>query len=438
MVSLKTVHCPRCGAAVRLDEKRERATCDYCGTTAYAEHASVAGAPTVVVKAHPTVMVSLALGLLSVIVAALALMKEDKPVSPAAPPVPVIAAPVALPQPPAARPPQPAPPSWRFDSYRPAQLVELEGANALLVPVEQTAPVRSAHFALYALPSGTLLRKTVALEDPQRALIAVLERRLFLANARGQLEAYDLASGNLQWSSALGERVAALCDASPALQVTTDDGRNLSVDVTTGRQSPTRTPCKVPLAVAPGRNAPADRRDYRAPRDVQAFRCGSVRVMGSANYVVPDACKQYAKIDSDHLPGMVGHAAWRFGRGALVFGVRTPGTYVPMVGLYERGRWTWQSEVPASNPLEAETGGPRMVSLFEDSLLIGYASGQPKQHWLTRFDARTGRRSWNRALASHELTTIVQNAEVVVVHSGSTVELIAPSDGTKLTSLDAS
>jgi hypothetical protein len=280
-----------------------------------------------------------------------------------------------------------------------------------------------------------LLRETSALAGPQSALLAVAYRRLLLARRDGQLESYDLVSGDAQWSTMLGERVAALCEGPrDTVHVTTDDGRELEVDVQTGRQSNVRTKCKVPLAVSPMRHDPRDRRDYRAPRDVAAFLCGGVRVMGDENYAVPDACLTRAKIDSDRLDGMVGHAVWAFGRGHLVFGVRKPGSYVPSVGLLERGRWVWKSEVPAANPLQAENGGPRTLNLHGDSLVIAYQGSEPRQPWLTKFIASTGQRGWTSKLDQAPVV-LLQRDDCVIAHMDHSIAVFTPG-GEPITTLE--
>ncbi len=427
MVRLKTLHCPRCGAEVELDAKRSEAKCAYCGTRSYAERTSHPAEHTVVVKVHPSVWVTLGLVPLAALLGAW-MMKSDEPL--AAPPAPPIVTPkIDTPKIDPPKPPPRAPTiTTTIQSYRAAQLVDSDGdgKEELLVPIERSQDgTRSDHFALYALPSGAPIRATSALAGPESALIAVAYRRLLLARRDGQLEAYDLASGDAQWNTMVGERVAALCEGPrDTLHVTTDDARELEVDVQTGRQATVRTRCKVPLAIAMGSHEPSDRRDYRAPAGVPAFLCGSVRVMGSQDYVVPDACHTHFKLDTDHLPGMVGHAVWAFGRGHLVFGVRAPGTYVPAVGLLARGRWVWKSEVPAANALLAETGGPRVLNLHADSLLIAYKAAE--KWWLTRFDAARGVRSWTHELPQAPVA-LLQRDDVVIAHLEHDLELLTPA-----------
>ncbi|MET0284225.1 MAG: PQQ-binding-like beta-propeller repeat protein [Polyangiales bacterium] len=420
---LKTLHCPRCGAEVELDRKHGEARCSYCGTRSYAENHKPE--QTVVVKAHPSLWIAIALAVAGMFAAGAWFTGES--VATAPPVVPAVVGAVET-RVPVVEAPKPPKITIEIQDYTPARLVDSDGdgQDELLLPIERNeGGTRSDHFALYALPSGERLRETAAVAGPQSALIAVASRRLVLARRDGQLEAYDLASGDVQWNSALGERVAALCEGPrDTIHVTTDDARELEVDLLTGRQTPVRTPCKLPLAVSSGRHEPSDRRDYRAPHGMAAFTCGSVRVMGSQDYVVPDACRTHFKIDSDRLEGMVGHAIWAYSAGHLVFGVRTPGTYVPSVGLLERGKWKWKSEVPASNPLQADTGGPRQVQLHRHSLLIGYkASGQ---QYLTRFDADTGQRSWTQQLASAPVA-LLQRDDCVIVHMRGSVLTLMPS-----------
>jgi hypothetical protein len=340
---------------------------------------------------------------------------------------------------PVAEPPAPPTLLLRVQSFAPARIVDVDGdqRDELLLPFERSggSVQNSEHFGVFDMSSGKLLNETPALDDNSDAVLtAVVAGRLIRARPSGKLSSYDLASGHEQWSSVLGERVAALCEPTPAvadtLHVVTDDGRNMRLDVKTGRQTETRHTCQVPLAVSTGRQAPNDRRDYRAPLGMAAFRCGGVRVMGSRNYAVPDACQTQLEVDSDHLPNMVGHAIWRTARGLLVLGVRKPGAYVPSVGLLEGRRWLWKQEVPAQDPLAAEPGGPRIVSLHADRLLLGYRVQKPQQDWVTCFDLRDGTRSWSRQLPDNQgLVALVQNAAVVVVHAAQGVLLLDAPTG---------
>ncbi|HEX5659233.1 MAG TPA: hypothetical protein VFX59_18695, partial [Polyangiales bacterium] len=128
---LKTLHCPRCGAEVVLDKKREEAKCPYCGTRAYAERASQPAARTLLVKAHPSIWIGLALVL--VVAIAGGLLRSEPPDQPSLPKVVAAAAVEVI------KPPPPPKPSVevRIQSYAHAQLVDSDGdgKDELLVPI---------------------------------------------------------------------------------------------------------------------------------------------------------------------------------------------------------------------------------------------------------------------------------------------------------------
>ena len=443
MAELKTLVCPKCGAQVQLVLGGERGTCTYCGTLVYVDNprrqaTDKPGATPRSPRALLLVTVGIALSLGMAGALAAFLVMEPAPTLP--PPQPAKTKDVFKTVPaPTAEPVKARASTYTVKGYAPARLIDSDGdkVDELLLAVEQTIDhARSAHFGVFSVSDGKLRHLTPALGSADDSMLtAAAYGRLLTAQPNGQLTGYDLASGDQQWTSALGERVAALCQAdakaTDALQVVTDDGRNLLLDVKTGRQSTTSRPCTVPLAVSMGRHAPSDRRDYRAPLATEAWLCGGVRVMGSDNYTVPDACRQHAQIDTDKLDGMVGHALWRVGKDYLVLGVRKPGTYVPTVGLLARGRWVWKSEVPAANPLDAETGGPRLVSLQGERLLIGYDTTKPRSRWITSFDVRDGTRRWSVTLPGPDprLVALVQNDDVVVAQTDHTALLLAPDSG---------
>ncbi|MDB4991235.1 MAG: putative rane protein [Myxococcaceae bacterium] len=454
MAELKTLVCPKCGAEVQLEPARDRGACRYCGTLAYVENprrqqpAKQRAAARVT---QPGLKLALAVSGMLVLAGAgtlLALLTQTpQAVAPRPSPKPLSEIFRARPGASAAPVAPPSEPVFHVQSHTPARLVDSDGdkRDELLLPVEQTLDHQTtSHFAIFSTTDGKLLRQTPPIESAGSSLLsAVAYGRLVLALPNGQLTGYDLASGDSQWSTALGERVAALCQVDPktsdSLHIVTDDGRNLLVDVKTGRQSVTRSACKIPLAVSMGRHAPADRRDYRAPAETEAWLCGGVRVMGSDNYTVPDACRQHTQVDADRLDGIIGHAMWRVGRDYLVLGVRKPGSYVPMVGLLSHKRWLWKSEVPASNPLAAESGGPRMLSLLNERLTLGYSSNEPRAQWLTSFDVRDGTRRWSQALplSSGGLVALAQDERVLVVHTEHEARLLAPDTGSLIATIGA-
>jgi len=436
---LQSPHCPRCGAQVEIDATKERATCAYCGTTSYVARADRgADVPVVVVKTHVVTVLALAVALIALLVAGALLVRSPTPTASLPPPMP---RPVASTPAPAAEPAEagaaPVPQAIvRVTSLLPARLSDVDGDRTpelvVSVRVEQSGTRGDTQVAVFDATTGALRARTPALED--LSLAAVWRARLVLAQTSGQLTAYDLVSGDVQWTTALGERVAALCappeSAPDTLHVTTDDGRTLSLALTTGRQSETKAPCQRPLAIAEGRHSPRDRRDLSAPPGVEAYRCGGVRVL-SHGYAVPDACRTRAGIASDRLPGMVGHRVWRHGAGFLIFGVRTPGTYVPMVGRYERGRFRWKSEVPLQNPLEVDEGGPAHVELADGQLVLAYASSKADRGYVTMLAADDGRRLWTTDLGprSDGIVALRLGPETVVAQTADDLMLLDRASG---------
>jgi hypothetical protein len=387
-----------------------------------------------------TSLVALALGLAAALFGAgTALFVALRPSAPPPTPQPprLTLAPSVVPtRAPAKAPEPPAAPVIRVVSDTPTLFADVDGDQHadVIAPISVSLTgAHSEHYAVFAGPSGAELARTPALPERRAALVALVERRLLVAQRDGQLAAYDLGSGDLQWSSALGERVVALCKgpAAGAAHVTTDADRRLYLDLVTGRQTPTREPCRTLLARADSARDPRDRRDYQAPLEVESYSCGGVRVMGDQNYAVPDACRARARVDTDRLDGMVGHRLWRQGSDWLVFGVRKPGAYVPMVGRLRRGRFVWKSEVPAQNPLEAQEGGPRFTALANEQLTVAYQSGRPARWSLTAFGSDDGVRRWTRELPEElpGLHTLGASDDRVFVQAGEALLFLDAAQG---------
>jgi PQQ-like domain len=442
MVALKTVNCPSCAGDIKLDGTSERVTCSYCGTTSFVQRGArraPANIPVIVVGPRITSLLALGIGLVALLFgvgAALSITLRPNP-APPAPPVLVAPAPIKH-APVASKAPEPPPsPVIRVLSDTPTLFADQDGdqhADAI-APISVTlAGARSEHYAVFDGRTGAQLARTPALSERNGALVALLERRLLAAQRDGQLAAYDLGSGDLQWSSALGERVVALCKGRTegAAHVTTDAGRQLYLDLITGRQSVTKERCQTLLARAESARDPRDRRDYRAPPELESYTCGGVRVMGDQNYTVADACLARAHVDTDRLDGMVGHRLWRQGSDWLVFGVRKPGAYVPMVGRLRRGQFVWKSEVPSENPLDAEEGGPRFVALAGDQLAVAYQSRRGARWSVTTFGALDGVRRWTRALPENlrgGLQTLAAADDRVFVQAGDALILLDATEG---------
>jgi hypothetical protein len=184
------------------------------------------------------------------------------------------------------------------------------------------------------------------------------------------------------------------------------------------------------LSRATNDHDPRDRRDYSAPIGTESYRCGGVRVMGSQNYSVADQCLVRAKVDTDRLDGMIGHRLWRVAKGWLVMGIRKPGARVPMVGLIDRGKLAWKSEVPLDNPLDAEEGSPQAVGLSSNTVVLAYANGKDRRPFVTAFDVGSGARRWTAPLPGKERVAALQASnERVFVQSGHELLLLDAADG---------
>jgi hypothetical protein len=295
-----------------------------------------------------------------------------------------------------------------FNADRPLLFADVNGdawLDALTQVSLQTDRERSAAYAAFDGNTGALLWKTASLGgNGSSAHATVAYARLLTANDTGQLTGYDITTGQQQWTTALGERWYAFCDAKePAtINVITVDERSIAVDVKTGKQgnitkARTCDPSRIDRTVNEWDN-PRDRRDHRAPPGIKAIRCGSTRVMGSENYVVPDACAAATHVDSDDMDGINASALWYVPRGMLVVGVKTPGSRIPMFGLWSKGKFTWKVEVPEGNPLDCDEGAMRLVALSDDHVITTYTNKKTGTVTLTSFALVDGQRRWSTAI----------------------------------------
>ncbi len=445
---LRTILCPKCGAPVELDDAQTSALCTYCGTKSFATSPRGGGVVAAPRAGGAGVLIAvLALGILVVAggVAGMLMLSPASPppatLTPSPPMLAIAPTPSASPPVPVALPAPPRAITQVLQGVTPL-VSDVDGNQQpeLIVAIRSTlANTTTEHFAVFDPRTGAERARTPALDDLSAQLAAARGGRLVLAGSRGQLTAYDLVSGDQQWTTTLGDRVTAICDTRTpdALHVESDDERRLLVDLTTGRQTETREPCATLLARGAGQGDPRDRRDYSAPPGIEAIQCGGVRVMGSANFSVPDQCNARAHVRSDQLAGMVGHRMWRIDGGWLVFGVRQPGAYVPMVGRLGRGtNFVWKSEVPVSNPLDADTGGPRHVAMIGDTLLIGYETSGNPHSMLTAFATADGVRRFSTPLSATErIHAMVPVGDAVAVQIGDSVRVFAAADGSARTTI---
>ena len=438
MPALKTTLCPKCGAPVDLSFGQASAICPYCGTKSYAASPhgpSPVAAPSqggrVMVVMFIALGAALLMGLVSVVLFTSSAPTTMPMVSSSAP---IVVAPLV----PSMPPPRPAEvPVVQVSSDIVPMASDVDGDHRDELVVGLRSSVGSTtteHFAVFDPQTGAERVRTPALEGLSQLLSAARGNRLVVAGAHGELTGYDLVSGARQWTTTLGDRVTTLC-AAPALDaihVETADARRLLVDLTTGRQTETRDTCRVVLARGDAFDDPRDRRDYSAPAGVDAYHCGGAHVMGSQNYTVPDACLARAHVDTDRLDGMIGHRLWRVDGGWLAFGVRSPGAYVPMVGRLARGSaFVWKNEVPVSDPLRAETGGPRHAVLAGGALVVAYSMENPRQSYVTAFALADGARRFTTPVPGDAgIGELVAVGDTLAVQTGELVVLLSAADGT--------
>lgn len=406
------VRCPHCGASLQVDPRADSATCAYCGTTSL-----LRGKPTMVPGEPPVIVVRPRGGggmiAFAVIVAAVVmtvLVLTFMAASPS-PPSQAIAAMDVAPQvvhPVAAEPPAPV-----IDDAPRREVERLEtGRRPLLADVDgdgldDVVALAALHegerrwdaFVAFSGATGEQLWQVAVPEDARGTFAAVAHGRLLVLGGAGQVSGHDLATGQQQWSTALGDRGLRLCAATEpdAVLVPTADARVLQLDVKTGKQSPSKATTCTPL---PGDqdladDDPRDRTDTRAPPGVVAVRCGSVRVIGSQNFTVPDACRKRAQVDPDRLGGLVAHALWQTPQGWLILGVRDPGTHTPLLARMQDRAIAWKIDVPDGNPLLADEGGPSPVALAGDLVIAGYTLQKDSRQFIGAFALSDGARRWH-------------------------------------------
>jgi hypothetical protein len=438
MNRIASATCPRCGAGLQPAPGQEQVICQYCGTTSFVQRAAQPAHPVPRSSSHGALAAVIGVGTLALlgVVSYLVMAPAAAPELPVRPSPPQ---PVAVPE---VTPKTPAS-AAATTGAKPAPTFTVRGEFSPLVAdvnADQTPDIvtqieveRARHYVVFSGQEGRELARTPALADEDQALAAVVGRRLISASRSGQLTSFGLANGSQQWTTALGERPQSFCSAKSeeALLVQTDDGRRLSIDLTTGRQSETKTPCALRLT-RPGRwENPGDRHDYAAPLGTESYHCGGVSVMGSQNYTVRDQCLVKARVDTDRLDGFVGHRLWKVEKNWLAFGIRSPGTYVPMIGLVSRGKLVWKQNVPRDNPLEADTGSPQHVGLEQGLAVAAYAHAKSRAQFVTAFVVADGSRRWHVALPEdvQAIANFVTSANRVFVQGREQLLILDVTDG---------
>ena len=441
MNRIVSANCPRCGAQLQPAPGSDQATCQYCGTTSFVQRHHPVAAPLAPAsrKGNPALLLA-ALGLatavfLGAIVAVVALARGGASAGVSAPSsfsnAPVAEAPAAAGV--VAAESIRAPAIEILEDFTPLVAdLDSDGTADVVAAIASIDADRSQHYAAFSGRDGHELSRTPALTDRNGAVAAVVGRRLVSASRAGQLTSYGLADGSQQWTTALGARATAFCGAknSETLVVATDERRQLAIDLTTGRQSPTKEPCTLPITRG-GNDDPRDRHDYDAPQGTESYRCGGVTVMGSANYTVPDQCLVRAHIDTDRLDGFIGHRLWKIEQNWLAFGIRQPGARVPMVALISRGKLAWKAALPLDNPLQAQEGSPRFAGLATGSIVAVYVSDKDRRPFVTAFSVADGTRRWHVALpeGTKNISSLATSPNRVFIRAEKQLVLLDASNG---------
>ncbi|HVJ20606.1 MAG TPA: PQQ-binding-like beta-propeller repeat protein [Polyangiaceae bacterium] len=433
--------CPRCGAAVPFGQ-HGTLTCTYCGTS-FSPPARGAAAAS---SGLPVGCIVGGLALLLVVVAGAGVAfftlggSKGKSAStvattatavPEKPEEPLTAAATKAKE----RPPRP-------EGNLAPLLADLNGdgtADAVVAATVYEDKAVTRRYVAIDGRSGAVLWRSGDIGSDLFNSGAVLEHgRLMVVNRTGKITAFDGRSGLEQWEQELGERVVAICKAKEpdAVRFKTADDRLVSLDTRSGNKTPVagKPPCERANANQEDRFSRdiRDRSDSRAPAGVKSVVCGGVRVMGDQNFTLPEQCKAQFRVDPDGFAGMSARSLWQHEGGLLVFGSKSPGTRVPMVGFAKGGKLVWSSEVPDKNPLEAREGAPDKVALDAGRLFVGYEpqSGD-KPASVTAFDVGTGARLWHVALPGklRSVRSLAAAGGAVFIGAGDNLVALGAADG---------
>ncbi|MFK8001346.1 MAG: PQQ-binding-like beta-propeller repeat protein [Polyangiales bacterium] len=427
-MSLSVQTCPQCGAAAPNAVVGQPHTCVYCGSVAVVK--ATGSQP-----AHPQTMMHVPthqaggskLAFVLGGVAALlfvaagigtALMNSGESSGPSA---------TSLTPPPA--------PALRHLGTNPDPIFEdLDGDGSLdlLAYVEHVEGVNHTHRLVgYDGATGALRLETRPISLGRYPLITRVGMHVLIAGDRGQLVAYDLGSGDEQWTATLTEEPEAFCEnaAEGAVLLLTADERTISIDLATQVQTVGPATC-VHAAEHPD---PEDRRDWDAPFGVDSYKCGTTRLIGSrGDMVLPDACAEY--VDASLIEDMRLARIWQVESEWLLLGSMMEGRPLPMVGVFANGAVRWHSEVQETH-IGAGMGLPRHPTLMGDSVVVGYVTD--RVHMLSAFALEDGARRWTRAL-DDDLNGMAGGAQQLFAHVGSRVLALDPASGeTRLTFGDA-
>ncbi len=207
------------------------------------------------------------------------------------------------------------------------------------------------NYAAFDGQGGRQLWITPSLGDlasESTSIARVAGETLVVSNSRGQLHGFTLADGSPRWTVSLGERVKYICasTAKEATVVTVDEvSRILNLTDGTFRPSPTdEMPegCEMPQKTD--------------------------KIYGS------ESGTRWPSTDAEDglktPPGTKLASVFSGPDGYQVaLGVKSPGSAVPLVVVFQGGTLRWSGVIPEGNPLAAATG-PAELALIQDGILV--------------------------------------------------------------------
>ena len=217
----------------------------------------------------------------------------------------------------------------------------------------------------------------------------------------------------------------------------TAENRVLVVDVKAGGQRPAgdKAPCAPALTdTRPSYSPePTGYPDATAPLGSEGWVCGGVRVMGDRNFTLADQCGPKMKTSLNAIAGMGVQSIVREGEGWVLLGAKEPGTRVPMVGYFARGKLAWSAVVPDGNPLDARTGRPDRVAIVQGAVVVPYAMNTSGAGRVAAFALDSGRRIWDVALpeGASAAEEIASTRDTVFITGRSYIAALAVKDGSR-------
>lgn len=436
--------CPSCGANVKIDPHRDVASCSFCGASSFIQRE---GRPAPERPPNTRVIVvprSSSAGLLFALIgvffavavgAGAFFATRGSTTSPSSRPVqgPSRGAPPAKPSPAE---------SVGIFTNRVPMLVDAtgDGAPDLVVSFDyrEGSAMRYAYGAFNGRTGEPLWRTEDFGTTIFQTTAAVDKDRLFIADPKGNLIAYTLRDGKRQWQTSLGDKAARYCRAPEpdSVRVITADKRTLVIDVRTGGQRPAADSGKGSCSVLPGNDRPTyspeptGYPDGRGPLGVEAWVCGSVRVMGDRNFIMQDSCAPRMKLNPTGIQGMHIEFIVRHGEGWILIGSKEPGTRIPMVGFVTKGKPAWTTNVPDGNPLESRAGSPSRIAVAGGLVAVPYFV-EARGPRVAAFALDSGRRVWDVGLAKgvDSIDEIVASSDTVFVGGDEYITALSVKDG---------